>query len=503
MRKTSILLMIVTVLTKIFGLAREKTLAHFFGASAMADIFLVAFSIPMVITNLMTGAIGTGFIPIYDRIRTEKGRPRADLFTANLANVLAVIFAVVSLLGILGAKPLVRAMSPGFDEGSFHTAVYITRIVMVSVLVTSVASVFRAYLQIYKHFAVSVSHAIIMNLILMGAMAAGKMISIRAMAWGMLFAFVFQYVIFIPFVKKEGYRHAVLLDWEDPHLRQMLSMILPIFISTSVIELNYIINKALASGIATGGISAMNYSSRLIDFVTGIVITSIVTVTYPRMARAASEGNKEELQLVTGESVSLMTVLVIPAALGLMTFAPQIVRLLFYGGAFGEEDVAVTGSILFFYAIGVLGIGLRELQTRVYYAIGDMKTPVINSVIMVAVNVILSLILRQPLGLKGLSLATSLSLFVGAILLMINLIGKHRIHPLKGRLVNIGKITVSAVIMAVVGKMLYPVLEQSVHGNLALLGTILVAVILYGLLIIILRVDETTEALQYIKNKMK
>ncbi|EGS29725.1 virulence factor MVIN domain protein [Peptoniphilus sp. oral taxon 375 str. F0436] len=92
MKQTSMILMVVTVLAKVFGLAREKALAQFFGVSPMADIFIVALSIPMLFTNLLTGALGTGFIPVYNEIEEEKGHVRAELFTSNVTNTLALFF---------------------------------------------------------------------------------------------------------------------------------------------------------------------------------------------------------------------------------------------------------------------------------------------------------------------------------------------------------------------------------------------------------------------------
>lgn len=246
----------------------------------------------------------------------------------------------------------------------------------------------------------------------------------------------------------------------------------------------------------------MNYSSRLIDFVTGIVITSIVTVTYPPMTRAAAKKDRGQLQKVTGESLSLMSLMVIPATIGLMIFSPQIVRLLFFGGAFGEEDVVMTSSILFFYALGVPGIGFREIQIRVYYALGDMKTPVINSVIMVLCNVTLSIILGKILGLQGLSLATSISLLLGAFLLYLGLKIK-RLSPMTGRTKNLGKILFASLCMGLVGKIIFQILSQNLSGNVALLGTILLAATTYGILLLLLKVEELYEGMALLKNRNK
>lgn len=487
MRKASLVLMVVTILAKVFGLLREKTLATFFGASATADVFLVAFALPMVLTNLLTGAIGTGFIPLYDDLKRSRGKDRADLFMANLVNVLGVMFLIVAVVAVIGARPLVHMMAPGLSGADFEQCVQMSRFALASIAVTALASVFRAYLQIHGHFIVSVAHPMVMNVFLMGTMALGRYAHRDLMGPGIFLAFVLQYVIFLPALRKTSYHHRVLCDTRDVHLRRMVQMILPVLVSTAVIELNYLINKALASTVFDGGISAMNYASRLMDFVTSIVITSIVTVTFPRMSAAFAEGDLPGFRREMRESIALMSLLVIPAAVGLAVFAEPIVSLLFRGGAFGERDVLITGKVLFAYAIGVVGLGFREILSRAYYAQGRLRLPMVNSVLMVLINVTLSVMLRRPLGLEGLALATSISLYVGAFIFAADLWRKGLrlgTHTSK----NLGKILVASLLMGGLGLVLQGYLP--IGGNLGLLASIALCALAYGVVLIALRVEE-------------
>lgn len=200
----------------------------------------------------------------------------------------------------------------------------------------------------------------------------------------------------------------------------MMSMILPIIVSTSVIELNFMISKALASDIESG-VSILNYAYKIQGFVTGIVITSVITAVYPQMARHASLNNYEDLKKSTLMGLSTIMFLVIPATVGLFIFAGPIVEILFVGGKFTVEDAMKTKPVLALYAIGLIGIGLREIISRVFYTLDDSKTPVINSVLMVVINAILSLILVKSRGVEGLALATSVSFILGGILLILPL----------------------------------------------------------------------------------
>lgn len=490
--KTSYILMIITILSKVFGLLREKALAYFFGVGMVADIFLIAFQLPMTFTNVISGAVANGYIPMYDKIKEREDKKNADAFTANLSNIILIVFTIVTILSIIFARPLVKLMAEGFSGEKLELAIFVSRVAMLSIAVTAVSSIYKAYLQIYEKFIISVLHSIIMNIIIIISMGLAYKMGINYLAIGILVAFVFQYAIFILPIKRLGYKHSLKIDFNDD-MKMMFVSILPILISTSAIEINFMISRSIASGAYTGGISILNYAYKLQSFVTGIVVTSIITATYPKLANFGSKKDYSNLKSALSEGLSNMLLLVVPAAFGLYIFSFPIVNLLFVGGEFSVDDAKITATVLSFFAFGVIGIGVREIISRVFYSLGDNKTPVINSVVIVGINIILAFLLSKIMGIRGIALATSISFIVGAITLYfssIKLIGNVFDKKL---LTNIIKITVSSALMALVSKIVYDILTKSFGINLSLLISIIVAGIIYLLLLIIFRVDEIKE----------
>ena len=228
--KTSYILMIVTIVAKLFGLLREKALAYFFGTAILADVFLVAFQIPMTFTNVISGATANGYIPIYDNVKQSKSKKEADLFTSNLTNIIFILSFVVSIIGIIFARPLVKLMAIGFKAEELELCVLITRIAMLSLGATSVFSIFKAYLQIERKFIVSVAHASGMNIIIIISMWISSNFGDIYLGIGILVAFVFQYIIFLPYIRKSGYRHKFGFNFEDENLKAMLKIIVPVLI---------------------------------------------------------------------------------------------------------------------------------------------------------------------------------------------------------------------------------------------------------------------------------
>lgn len=497
--KTSYILMLVTIIAKLFGLLREKALAYFFGTAILADVFLVAFQIPMTFTNVISGATANGYIPIYDNIKQLKSKKDADLFTSNLTNILFILFLFISIIGIVFARPLVQVMAIGFKTEELELCVLITRIAMLSLGATSVFSIFKAYLQIERRFIVSVAHAIFMNIIIIIAMYVSSRFGDIYLGVGILAAFVFQYIIFLPYIRKSGYRHSFKINLKDSNLRAMLKIIVPVLISTSVIEINFIISKSLASSLFEGGMSTLNYAYKLQSFVTGIVITSITTAVYPEMARLGALKDYGGLRKQTSEAIFTMALLVIPASAGLFIFSEPIVKLLFVGGAFSVEDAKVTALALSFFAIGIIGIGIREIVSRVFYTIMDAKTPVINSIIMVVLNVSLSISFAKTWGIKGLAFATSVSFIVGAILIVYSL--KRRLGSIitKDTTKDIFKIIIATILMSVASKFVFNIVLKFVGSNIALVAAILVAGIVYLISLLVFRPSEINKLIEKIK----
>ena len=273
-------------------------------------------------------------------------------------------------------------------------------------------------------------------------------------------------------------------------MKKMWLLVLPILISTSVLELNNIVSKALASTIASTGVAVINYATKIQGFVTGIVVTSIVTVTYPRMAKLVESENAEELSAVLRESLSLMAAFVLPATVGVMCFHREIVRLLFLSGAFSAQDVRATGEVLLFYALGLFAIGIREIGVRIFYSRKDARVPLINAAYMVGLNVGLSFLFGKYFGLPGLALGTSVSLWVGAIGMLIHLKRGAMGLKLSRGMKNMAKIALASILMGAIAKGAEKILLGILSPNLALLGAMAVAGASYVLLAVIMRFDE-------------
>src|SRR5690606_12151384 len=158
-------------------------------------------------------------------------------------------------------------------------------------------------------------------------------------------------------------------------IKNMLFLAIPVIIGSSVNQINKLVDRTLASQISIGGISALNYANTLNLFVQGVFVVSISTVMYPLISKMASKGNMDGLKKALAQAITGINLLVIPATVGSLFFAEPIVTLLFGRGAFDEQAIAMTSTAFFFYSIGMLGYGLREVLSRAFYSMQDTRTP--------------------------------------------------------------------------------------------------------------------------------
>ena len=221
---------------------------------------------------------------------------------------------------------------------------------------------------------------------------------------------------------------------------------------------------------------------------------------------ATDSVNKEEFNNSIVKSINYVILLVIPISIGAMVLSTPIVKLLFERGAFDLRATQMTSSALFCYSIGIIGFGLRDILSRVFYSIQDTKTPMINGAIAMALNIVLNLILIKYIGHAGLALATSISALVCIVLLFRSLRKKIGNFGEEKIAVVFIKTLISGVVMGIVTTIFYDFISNIVRGGMisqivSLSTSVLVGVTVYFIGVVILKIDEVNEAISIIKDK--
>ncbi|WP_062108631.1 murein biosynthesis integral membrane protein MurJ [Bacillus niameyensis] len=502
MKKTALIIMLITIFVKISGFAREILLSFYYGASEISDAYFISITISGTVFSFIGVAISTSFIPMYSNISSQKNNTLADRFTSNVLNLILLLCLILVIIAVSFTDPLVRLFASGFKGETFELAVLFTRVAVLGIFFSGIMFLFNSYLQIKNNFVIPALMAIPQNIIIVLSIILSSKSNVIYLAIGTTLAVVIQVFLTIPFVKRRNFRYNFILDFRDGNIKKMIFLSLPIILGVSINEINVLVDRTIASQVAIGGVSALNYANRLILFIQGIFVMSIVTVMYPMISKMSSEGNLEGLKKSVSESINSVNLLVVPITVGFLMFSNQIISILFGRGAFNEEAIVLTSSALFFYSIGIVGIGLREVLSRVFYSLQDTKTPMINAAISLFINIILNLILSKYLGIGGLALATSVSAIIGVLLLFRSLKIKVVDIRLKGIGTTFIKVVIASVIMGIISKSIYANLLIN-HGlTVSLFSSVLVAIITYFVLIYFMKIDVFYTLIDSLKRKI-
>lgn len=504
MKKTVILLMVLTIISKLIGFFRDITLAYYYGAAGISDAYIISITIPSLIFGVVATGIATGYIPMFSRIQENKGDKQAINYTNNLINTLVVFSTFIIIVGLIFTEFLVRIFASGFEGEIFQLAVIFTRITLVGIYFSLLNRILSSYLNLKKYFAIPNIIGIPMSLIvILSIVLSNYFHAIWLLAAGYLVALIIQFFILFYFAYRKKFYYQLTLNVKDEHIRKMFILAVPIILGSSVHQINKLIDRTLASRIAEGGISALNYAHTLNGFVLGVFVISISTVMYPTISRMASKENMLGFKHSLSQSILGVNLLVIPATVGILIFSEPIVTLLFGRGAFDNRAVTMTSQAFFFYSIGMLGSGLRMILSRAFYALQDTKTPMINAALAMGLNIILNIILARFLGLAGLALATSLSAIFCTTLLFYSLRKKIGKLGIKKIINSLFKIIIASLLMGLCAKLVYQTLLTIFSFQIALIITIFIATVIYFIFVYFLKVAEVEDIMKMAIKKIR
>lgn len=505
MGQTTIMLMIVTVVSKIFGFLREAVMASYIGASDLKSIYTTANTLPVVIANFVAVGIISGFIPIYNKAKKEEGEKAAEDFTSNILNILMVFGVFAVIFGIILARPFSKILSPDLSGQSLDLATNYTRIMMFAVFAYLYSAVFRGYLNLKGNFFDPAITGIIMNIIIIAfTILTGLTKNPYMLIIGALLGNTLQYILFPRAARKKGYKHKKILDIHNKYVRSLMLVAVPIILSSAAGEISIIIDNSMASAFfGKASISKLFYSKTMLTMITGIITISITTALFPTIAELGASGQIEKMKKSISSSVVSTMLLVIPASIGMAVLAEPVIGVIFERNAFTREDTIAVAILVAAYAPNNIFQSMIDVIDRGFYAVGDSKTPVIVVLIQQGLNVIFNLILIKFFGIRGLAYATVLSTAVGTILMAYQFRKKFGSFNFKTSIISIIKICIITAIMSLVAVRSNNFLLAHTSRLLALFGAIILAMLIYAILILIARIPEVMIASNKIYHKIK
>ncbi|MEH6582008.1 MAG: murein biosynthesis integral membrane protein MurJ [Halioglobus sp.] len=459
---------VMTMLSRVLGLIRDVAIAAFVGATANADAFFVAFKIPNFLRRLFAeGAFSQAFVPVLADYKEEGSVEAVKALVNRVAGVLGGTLLLITCLTIIAAPLVAAIFAPGFvsDPEKYQLTSELIRITFPYLFLISMTGFCGAILNSYGRFAVPAFTPVFLNLSLIAsAVLASPWFEepVFALAWGVFLAGVIQLLFQLPFLYRLDLVPRPVWDTRDEGVRRIMTLMVPALFGVSVSQINLLLDTVLASFLPTGSVSWLYYSDRLTELPLGVFGIAIATVILPNLSAHKAASREGQFQHTLDWAVRCVLMIGFPAAVALILLAEPILITLFQYGALTPTDVTMASLSLRAYSLGLMGFMLIKVLAPGYYARKNLVTPVRIGIIAMAANMVMNVLFVLPLmyywniGHVGLALATSLSAYLNAGLLLRGLVrdGIYRFQP--GWLVYSSRLLAATAAMAAVLWFLLP-----------------------------------------------
>lgn len=489
--KTAVLLATMTLVSKIIGFIREILLAGFFGTGYIVDAFVMANAIPGILFAGIFTSMAVSYLPIFSRIVENEGIEAGDRFTSEAINLATMLALIVAIIGIIFAQPITGLLARGYTGETAALTTFYLRFSFAYLIFTGASSLLESYLHYKGIFLKPMLASYFHSFFMLAAIIVSAYYSHYLMALGILLGSMARFLTLGGMAKKEKFKYKL-----SPRVgnaaKEIAVLALPVFLGSTVNQVNSFVDKMLASSLDEGSVAALNYGNLLVGMITSLTITVIVTIIYPTLTKSMAAKDYPVFNQALSKGMNIIFIISLPASLGAMLYSNHIVALVYQRGAFDGASTALTAGAFFFYAIGLTFSAMNSVLVKAYYALEDMKTPVICGAVGAAANIILNLLLIGPMAHKGLALATSLAAMLNAGLLYFIMRKKYPKIRLSTGKVKMLKIILATLIAVGGSKIFFSLLYYGIQlsATIAMFGTVALAGLAYLALLSIFKVDE-------------
>jgi len=463
-----------TLLSRLLGFGRDAVIAALFSRRE-TDAFWVALTIPNALRQLLAeGAVSSAVVPVLSGRLAKGGDEAGRSFFARARGVSLIALVIVSILGILFAKQLTWLFASGYegDASKYELTVTQTQVMFPYIFFMGTAALGMAALNAKKRFAVAAFAPALFSVgivsaafLFRGTLVAHGVDASMALAIGVLIGGVLQVLAQIPSLRAIGYASRPIVDFKDPHVREMLRRILPMTFGLGVYYVDLVLSRRFLSELGEGAQSYFSWASRLCDLPQGIFVMAISSATLPSLATFAAKGEIDELVKTWAHGMRLAMFVAIPCSVALIVLGEPIVILLFERGHFDPESSHQTARALAWQGGAIFTVAATRQLVPAFHALGDTRTPVIVSALDLVAFLALALGLRgSSLGHVSISVAVAGSSAVQMLLLVYGL--RKRVGSIRGGelLASAARVLGASAIAGVASGALAHVLDGAVSG---------------------------------------
>lgn len=493
LKRTAIIITVITLGSKLFGFMREIILAYFYGTTYVVDSYLMAASVPGILFGWLT-AISVSYTPIYTEAKANGGEKKSEKYTNNLISLIIICAISCVLLGLIFRNQIISIIAPGFKGHVYDLTVEYLKISLWTIVFTSTVQILMAYLNCNNKFIQANISTLVISITQMIFIFASGLFGENILIYGVLISNIIQFAILYIISNRNKLKYRFEIQ-NTSEIKKTFYIAGPIFISSMIMQINTFVDKMFASKLYEGSIAALNYSNIIRSFIFYLFSIAITTLIYPMLSKGISENNINRVKYIFSKGINIIIILFVPITIGAIILSRPAITFVYERGEFGHLSTIMTTTAFVMYTIGLLPLALRDVITKLFYSMQDTKSTMYIGLLAVILNITLNILFIKPFGHNGLALATSLSEIITLPLFFVILRKKIGSIGLKNSIILFIKSIVAGVLMGIAVFFSYKYFSSVLGtGRMVLLLTIgitsCIGVLIYFTLMIAMKVKE-------------
>ncbi len=405
---------IATGISRIAGLVREIATASFFGTRGPFSAFTIAFQVPNLFANLFANAaLSAAFVPVFTELLQKGRRKEAFRLASTLFWIMLIALGALTAFFILAAGVIMPLFTGSKFNGVLDgmTAGF-AQVLFPVILLLGLTGLLVGILQSYDHFSIPAISPAVWNVVILLLLLIlrphfhGEEAQLYLYAAAILVATFVQFLMAAGALTRIDFRLQMQIDWHDPRIKQVFTLMLPVTIGLGIVNLDQLINSVFGTLVSAEAPRAIDNAFRVYMLPQGLFSVAVATVLFPTLSRMAANRDVSAMRRAVGIGMRQINLLLIPAATFMIVLATPIVRLLFQRGAFSSHSTHIVAVALFWFAFSLPFGGLNLLLTRTFFAVQRPWIPTRLAAMNIVVDIVVSIGLYKPFGIAGLIIGT-------------------------------------------------------------------------------------------------
>lgn len=414
--------MVIMVLSRLLSLVSNQVyMSHYGVDNIYLNIYSYAINIPNIIFTCIGTALSTVVIPIYVGHIAVCEHKEAKKFADNIISIALLLTLILVMAGMALAQILPRFTEFGQSEETYSFAVKALMTVMPVMFFYALNYIFQGMLQAVGRYKLPAFVSVPSSMVVICyTIFWGDRWGIPGLLVATVIGLSLQAIILIPPLVKEGYIYKPSFQFKHPDIVKAGRMTVPVLLGVGAYQLNMLYNNTMIADIDGTMVTLFVFVQNITVQLVLAFVYSITAVVYPRLAESASKGDMAEYKDTLAGILMSVCTLLIPITFGFFGVRETLLNLISAWGKITAEDILRGAGLVCAYAVGLSGIGFKEILDRALYSLGNTKVSAVNGVVIMAVNILLSLIFIQidAIGAYGIPLAYSIACLTGTCVLL-------------------------------------------------------------------------------------